>query len=79
MVEETTCSNGQSRTEQTQVIERNLHYDFNFQQTNNLPEEIIVKPVRFADNGIISNVIVIITRIGIQTPPKLLLRQHKSL
>ena len=48
VVEETTCSNGQSRTEQTQVIERNLHYDFNFQQTNNLPEEIIVKPVRFA-------------------------------
>ena len=47
VVDETTCSNGQSKTEQTTIVERNLHYDFNFQQANHLPEEITIKPVRF--------------------------------
>lgn len=47
VVDETTCSSsGQSRVEQTQIIDKNLNYDFNFQQANHLRKEIIVKPVR---------------------------------
>ena len=45
VVDETNCSSGQTRVEQTQIVERNLHYDFNFQQANHLSKEIIVKPV----------------------------------
>ncbi len=45
VVDETTCSTGQSRVEQTQIVEKNLQYDFNFQQANHLTNDIIVKPV----------------------------------
>ena len=31
--------------EELEPIERNLGYDFNFQQINHLPREVIVKPV----------------------------------
>ena len=31
--------------EELEPIERNLRYDFNFQQINHLPREIIIKPV----------------------------------
>ena len=31
--------------EELEPIEKNLAYDFNFQQTNHLPREIIIKPV----------------------------------
>ena len=31
--------------EELEPIEKNLAYDFNFQQANHLPREIIIKPV----------------------------------
>ena len=46
VVEIVNCSSGQTRFEQTQLVERNVNYDFNFQQANHLSKEIIVKPVR---------------------------------
>lgn len=41
---QTTCSNG-TRFQELKTVDRNLNYDFNFQQTTYLPEVITVLPV----------------------------------
>ena len=34
-----------SRVEEVAIVDRNLNYDFNFQQAVYLPEEVVVLPV----------------------------------
>ena len=83
VVQQTSCPSApefQTRDEQSQIIEKNLHYDFNFQQANHLNREIIVRPVRHSSTFTLFLIFSILLTIiiGWYHAAELLLQQYSE-